>query len=109
MLSIAALTLFGWTLTGVWLLQSCGGTTHHTVSLRWRPPVAGVGRKLAGYNVYRSVTGGGPYARIVSGLHDPSYTDSQVMSKSTYFYVVTAVDDVGRESRFSDEVEATIP
>ena len=62
---------------------------------------------LAGYNIHRSLTSGGPYAQINGLLVDSTYTDNGVINDITYFYVVTAVDSAGNESVDSAEVSAT--
>lgn len=69
-------------------------------------------RDLVGFNVYRSTSS----IENVSNL-DPinggdlvprtTYTDTTVENKTTYRYVVTAVDDAGNESAPSGEVEKT--
>jgi fibronectin type 3 domain-containing protein len=46
--------------------------------------------------------------KIASGVPEPVYEDRQVPGGRTYFYVVTAVDQAGHESRFSSEVRAEI-
>ena len=38
-----------------------------------------------------------------------SYIDQSVQSGTPYYYVVTAVDSQGRESKYSNEIKATIP
>ena len=56
---------------------------------------------VSGYNVYRRTTNGSGYVKIntslVSGV---TYTDSNVTSGTTYYYVTTAVDSSGNESSF---------
>jgi len=65
---------------------------------------------VAGYNVYRGTTSGGPYVKLNASLVPIfSYADSTVQSGQTYFYVVTAVDSNNIESVFSNEVSGTIP
>jgi fibronectin type 3 domain-containing protein len=59
--------------------------------------------------VYRSTVSGGSYVRLASKVPDVSYTDTIVNSGRTYFYVVTAVDESGQESRYSNETRAVIP
>lgn len=62
---------------------------------------------LAGYNVYRSTVSGGPYAKVNSTLvAGSSFTDTGLTNGTTYHYVVTAVDDLGRESGFSAQASA---
>ena len=38
-----------------------------------------------------------------------SYTDPNVTTGQTYYYVATEVDTTGMESNYSSEVSATIP
>jgi Abnormal spindle-like microcephaly-assoc'd, ASPM-SPD-2-Hydin len=62
------------------------------------------------YLVYRSDVSGGPYVPLTaSPLTELNYTDSTVISGSTYYYVVTELDSAGDESPFSSEVSATVP
>jgi len=64
---------------------------------------------VVGYNVYRSTTSGRQLVKIATRVPGPPYEDRLVVSGRTYFYVVTALDQAGRESRFSTEVRATLP
>jgi hypothetical protein len=78
----------------------------HTVTLSLSPNSSNV----TGYNVYRSTTSNGPYAKLNSPLvTSTSYTDTGVAASQTYFYVGTAVDNAGNETAFSNQVSATIP
>jgi hypothetical protein len=78
----------------------------HSVTLTWTETGSGI----AGYNVYRGTTSGGPYAGINTSLvSSTSYIDSSVTSGGKYYYVTTAVDGSGNESAFSNEASATIP
>ena len=65
---------------------------HHGVTLNWHPPVPVKDLGIAGYNVYRSVTPGGPYVRIASGVNGLTYHDLIVNNGIIYYYVVTSVD-----------------
>ena len=77
----------------------------HSVSLTWMPSSStGVS-----YNVYRGTVSGGPYNLLKSGVSSTAYTDSNVQSGSTYYYVTTAVDGSGLQSVYSDEAQAVIP
>jgi hypothetical protein len=76
----------------------------HTASLGWTASTSTV----TGYNVYRGIQTGGPYAQIGSA-NGTNYADSTVQSGQTYFYVVTAVDSAGHESVFSNQVQAVVP
>lgn len=42
------------------------------------------------YNVKRSLTSGGPYALITSGVNGTSFTDGELIGGATYHYVVSA-------------------
>jgi Abnormal spindle-like microcephaly-assoc'd, ASPM-SPD-2-Hydin/Cep192 domain 4 len=78
----------------------------HSVSLSWSPSTSSV----AGYNVYRGGTTGGPYTKINPATDTgTSYNDTSVQAGQTYFYVTTAVAGDGTESAFSNEVRAAIP
>ena len=79
----------------------------HKVQLSWK---ASSSKHLAGYNVYRGTRSGGPYQKI-NGSLDPStdYTDLHVVAGYKYYYVATAVNSKGRESKYSKQVEAVIP
>jgi hypothetical protein len=81
----------------------------HSVTLTWEAPTRAAGVTVVGYNVYRSVTSGGPFVKLASRVPTPPYEDRLVSSGRTYFYVVTALDQAGRESRFSSQVQAVIP
>lgn len=81
------------------------GGTQHSVNLSWVDSSA-----VAGYNIYRGGTSGGPYTKINSALDaTTAYTDSTVQAGQTYYYVTTAMDSSGTESAYSNEVQAVIP
>ena len=78
----------------------------HTVALNWGASSSSV----AGYNVYRSSVSGSSYAKVNSSLvGGASFTDSNVQTGQTYYYVATAVDASGNESVYSNEVPAIVP
>jgi fibronectin type 3 domain-containing protein len=66
---------------------------------------------VAGYNVYRGTSAGGPYASklTTSPVTSTQFTDSGLQSGLTYYYVVTAVDANGVESVNSNQASALIP
>jgi hypothetical protein len=76
-----------------------------TVSLAWS---YGAEPDLAGYEVFRSPTAGGPYVKLGSSLLDrPAFTDRTAPPGVPSFYVVRAVDSSGNESDPSAEVSGT--
>ena len=63
---------------------------------------------MNGYNVYRSTTQGGGYAKLNSSLlTSANYTDNGLTNGIPYYYVVTAVDNANHESGNSSEATAT--
>jgi fibronectin type 3 domain-containing protein len=64
---------------------------------------------VAGYNIYRAISGGS--LALVNSSPDSSttYVDSTVVSGTTYNYVVKSVDSSGVESVASNEVTEAIP
>jgi fibronectin type 3 domain-containing protein len=97
------------TLLTVGLMECRKETQPHSVTLNWQGPRPEPTVAVVGYNLYRSTTAGTQYVRIATRVSGPPYEDRLVNSGRTYFYVVTAVDQSGRESRFSAEVQAQIP
>ncbi len=86
-------------------LTAVGG--NQSVALNW-DDATDSGSGVAGYNVYRSTTPGGPYTPINSSLVTTSqYLDTGLTNGVTYYYVVTAVDNATNESGYSSEVSAT--
>jgi beta-galactosidase len=62
----------------------------------------------ARYNVKRSIITGGPYTTLASSVSNTNYTDTNVTTCQTYFYVVT-ITNLGNESLPSAEAEAELP
>lgn len=75
----------------------------HSVVLSWGASSSSV----AGYRVYRD--DGSGLSPLTSVIPDLTYTDTTVVSGSTYHYAVTSVDALGDESPFSNEATAVIP
>ncbi len=64
-------------------------------------------RDLAGYLVHRSEKSGRDYERLTDKpLTRTTYSDETVKPRITYYYVVTAVDKYGNESKPSKEQKA---
>jgi hypothetical protein len=75
-----------------------------SVTLDWN---ANTESDLAGYNVYRSTTPASGYVLLnTSLLSSAHFTDTNVSNYTTYFYVVTAVDNSAYESGYSEEISA---
>jgi hypothetical protein len=87
--------------------QGCSASINHSVSLTW---TASVSPNIAGYNVYRSNTTGGPYTQLNSSIvNTTSFTDVNVTAGQTYYYVTTAVDTSNNQSGYSNQAQATVP
>jgi fibronectin type 3 domain-containing protein len=65
-------------------------------------------RDLAGYYVYRSLKSGKDYERLTMDkpLNRTTYSDENVKPRTTYYYIITAVDQSGNESARSKEQKA---
>lgn len=77
-------------------------TSPSEVTLGWDENAAAVS-----YTIKRSSASGGTYETIASGITELSYVDDTVLSNSTYYYVVSAVNDSG-EGQDSDEYRAVV-
>jgi hypothetical protein len=88
--------------------QTCITYNSHGVTLNWG---ASTSQNVAGYNVYRGTTSGGPYTKLnTTGLITVlTYLDSAVLAGQTYYYVATTVDINSNESAYSAQTTATIP
>jgi subtilisin family serine protease len=61
-----------------------------------------------GYNVKRSTTASGPYVTVASGVTSTTYTNAGLRNRTTYYFVVSAVNGAG-ESANSSSVSIFIP
>ena len=78
----------------------------HSVTLTWNPSSS----KIAGYNVYRSLSPGGYYRKLNSSLlPGVTFSDTIVENGVVYYYAVRAVDAGGHESVNSNEVWVQVP
>jgi Viral BACON domain len=78
----------------------------HSVSLTWKPST---NPRTISYSMYRSTITGGSYGLLASALGIAIYSDRGVQSGTTYYYVVTAVDNAGKESSYSNQIRVAIP
>jgi hypothetical protein len=77
----------------------------HSVQLAWDAPPG-----VSGYGIYRGLISGGPYYLLNSNnVIAPTYLDTTVQLASTYYYVVTSINQSGQQSTFSNEVSVSIP
>jgi hypothetical protein len=91
--------------TNAALTGTCTTANSHTVTLNWTASTtAGVN-----YNVYRSSTSGGPYAKVAASVAATTFGDSTVLAGQTYYYVTTAVGSGNVESSYSNEATAVVP
>jgi fibronectin type 3 domain-containing protein len=94
--------------TAVVSLAGTGTSVAHEVDLSWSAPTSSPD-PVVGYNIYR-LTGSASFA-LVNSAPDSSivYVDKNVVSGTTYSYVVKSVDSSGVESVASNEITVTIP
>jgi hypothetical protein len=72
-----------WTVTAA-------GVSSTQVAVGWRAPAF-----TTSYNVKRATISGGPYTEIATGLTTTSFTDNGRVAGTTYYYVVSAVNNIG--------------
>ncbi|TDX02098.1 cellulose binding domain-containing protein [Dinghuibacter silviterrae] len=61
------------------------------------------------YTVQRSLTSGGPYAAVASGLTDTTWSDTGLPDSTTYFYIVLASDVIGAGPATAEARVQTLP
>jgi fibronectin type 3 domain-containing protein len=95
--------------TDVISLSGTGNSTAYEINLTWTAPAAS-SDPVAGYNVYRSPSGGTSYQQInTSVLTQTTYVDSTVEPGETYDYIVESVDASGNLSGPSNMASVTTP
>jgi hypothetical protein len=80
------------------------GSNPKSISLSW-DPVTG-DPTMYGYEVLRGTQSGGPYS-LIATITSATYTDSHVISGTTYYYVVRAIDMSYNRSGLSNEASGT--
>ena len=90
----------------VTLTVSASGSTTGSVTLTWN---ANGEQDLGGYKVYRA-TSSGAYGAPIATINGnvTSYVASGLPKGTTYFFVVTAFDNSGNESSYSNEVSKSL-
>jgi fibronectin type 3 domain-containing protein len=90
-------------------LTGTGEATSYEVNLTWDAPTSS-SDPVAGYNVYRSPSGGTSYQELnTSAITQTSYVDTSAQAGQTYDYIVESVDTSGVTSTPSNMASATIP
>jgi hypothetical protein len=85
------------------------GATPYQVELSWDAPGTSADA-VAGYHVYRSLSGASSYQLLNAGLNlTTTFTDATVQDGQAYLYYVTSVDASGMESIPSGTFGVTIP
>ena len=108
---LALFFLFAWSNGFNWhdifsISGSAAAQGSHSVDLSWTASTS----QVAGYRVYVSAVSGGPYTLVTKDLvKGTTYTDTNVKSGKTYYYIVTSVNANGVESVASKEFTARIP
>jgi hypothetical protein len=89
-------------------LSGTGTAVAHSVDLSWTAPSSSAD-PVAGYNIYRAISGGSLALVNASPDSSTTYVDSTVVSGTNYNYVVKSVDSNGAESIASNEITVPIP
>jgi hypothetical protein len=79
---------------------------NHFFQLNWVPPENDWGATITHYKVYRGTLTG--QYQILGITKNNYYTDNDIMAGITYYYVVSAVNEVG-ESEVSNEAFSMLP
>ncbi len=81
--------------------------TASQIQVSWNASISG---GVTGYDIYRSLTSGGPYTMVGSvGAAPTTFIDASAASFTVYYYVVTAVASGNVQSGYSNEVSVVIP
>jgi len=75
-----------------------------SVKLSWN---ANTDNDVAGYRIYFGISSGN-YSKVETAGNVTSYSVNDLQDGATYYFVLTAYDNAGNESGYSEEVSATI-
>jgi hypothetical protein len=90
-------------------LSGTGMALSYEVTLTWDAPTDS-SDPVAGYNVYRAISGSSTYELLNSSLDTTTtYTDATVQNATAYIYYVESVDDEGNPSVPSNDFTVSIP
>ncbi len=81
----------------------------YNIRLSWTGSTDSGGSGLSGYKIYRSDVDNFGRAIAFVDAGETTYTNSNLTPGTTYTYKITAVDNAGNESGFSNEATATTP
>ncbi|HXR08786.1 MAG TPA: carbohydrate-binding protein, partial [Candidatus Acidoferrum sp.] len=123
--TMAATAYIGLAVTGHDAYTLSTATFDHVTGPGWAPPPAptptglvakaGIERvalswmasgNATSYNVKRATTSGGPYTNVAN-VTTTNYTDTGLIGRTTYYYVVSAVSSAAGESDNSAQASAT--
>ena len=95
--------------TAIISLSGTGVAASYVVDLSWNAP-ANSPDPVAGYNVYRSTSGGSTYQQLnTTVVTQTTYVDASVQNGQTYDYIVESVDASGVTSSPSNVAAIPIP
>jgi fibronectin type 3 domain-containing protein len=90
-------------------LTGTGAAASYSVDLGWDAPTDSV-VPIAGYNVYRAVSGSSSYLLLNTALDaQTAYVDSSVQPGVSYDYMIESVDTSGVESAPTNPILVTVP
>ena len=92
----------------VTLVVGSQGGQNHQVDLNWNASLSSGQNGCCTYNLYRSVDPGAYGPANATQVSGTTFTDTTVLSGTTYYYVVTAFDGIA-ESAYSNEAVAVVP
>lgn len=80
------------------------GVASNRIDLSWDPASG-----ASAYNVYRSAKSGGPYNTVATGLTARTYSDQGLSPSTSYFYIVSAANQVGTSPDSAEASATTLP